>query len=196
MLDIQFYTKMKQFLFYIALFLIISTVLSSCSDTVTYADSVAAENSLIADYLKRNKINVITTLPTDIAYWSAIEHQNDYYHSASGLYFHLVNAGSVVAADTLKRFDLIGARYVAYTLTAIPDTTVSNLSISAFPNPATFVYGSGVYTNVCAAFNEAASYMKRNDSEARLIVPSKIGFTADAQAIRPMGYRYILHIPR
>ncbi len=185
MLSIQFLREMKQFPIYIVFFSILISILVSCTDTVTYADSVADENSLIADYIKRKNIKVISTFPADKAIWN----QNEYVLTASGLYFHLEKVGgTVVDTSTIKRFDLVGTRYEAYTLTAIPDTTVSNLSTSAFPNPPAFVFGSGSYTNVCAAFNEAASYMKRNDSEARLIVPSKIGFSADVQAVKPMCY--------
>lgn len=177
---------MKIFHYCFATLILLSLVVSSCSDTVTYASQVAAENSLVSDYLSRNKINAISTLPTDTAYWS--KNKNDYFHSASGLYFHLIKGGSGATGDTIRIRDLVISRYEAYSLTAIPDTTVSNLSTTAFPNPPSFIFGSGVYTGLCVAFNEAASYMKRNDSEARIIVPSKIGFAADAQAIKPMSY--------
>jgi Domain of unknown function (DUF4827) len=188
MFYIQHFRKMKQFPYYIALFSIISSVFSSCSDTVTYASQVAAENSLIADYVKRKEIHEITTLPNDTAYWNATGHKNDYFHSASGLYFRLVKGGNPANEAVIRKSEVIGARFQAYTLTAIPDTTVNYLSNTSLSNPAIFVFGSGNYTSVCAAFNEAAGYMNRSDSEAWLVVPSKIGFSADAQAIRPMVY--------
>jgi hypothetical protein len=145
---------------------------------------------LIADFIKRDTINVISTFPTNTAYWN--EHPKDYVRTASGLYFHLLKAGGGAEGDTIKTRDLIITRYEAYTLNAVPEVTVSNLSTSAFPNPPSFLFGSGVYTGLCSAFNEAASYMKRNDTEAMIIVPSKIGFSADAQSIQPM--RYLLRI--
>ena len=187
MFELQFYT-MKTFYICIASLILFSLALSSCTDTVTYANQVEAENTLISDYLKRNQINVITTFPKEISYWSTAGHDKDYYRSASGLYFRLTKGGGGAAGDTIKSRDLIITRFEAYSLTAVPDTTLSNLSTSAFPNPPSFLFGSGDYRGVCVAFNEAASYMKRNDSEARIIVPSKIGFAADAQSIKPMSY--------
>ncbi len=185
MFELQFYT-MKTFYICIASLILFSLALSSCTDTVTYANQVEAENTLISDYLKRNQINVITTFPKDTAYWSAAGHDKDYYKSASGLYFRLTKRGGGDAMDSVG--NLVITRFEAYSLTAVPDTTLSNLSTSAFPNPPSFLFGSGDYRVVCVAFNEAASYMKRKDSEARIIVPSKIGFAADAQSIRPMSY--------
>ena len=166
----------------------------SCTDTVTYADSLAAENSQIDDFIKRKGIQLTTTFPTDTSYWR--KNPTVYFKSASGLYFRMIKTGSGGSADTLRSLDRIGARYKAYTLAAIGDTTINNISTSNYPNPTEFNFGSGEYTNVCFAFNEAAAYMKRNDSEALLIVPSKIGFSADAAVIRPMGYRFILNFHR
>jgi len=76
-------------------------------------------------------------------------------------------------------------RFMQYTLSAVADT-ISNWSTIDYPYPSDFTYGD--LTQSCKAFHEAASYMKRNDTEAKLIVPSSIGFSTELNSVTPMGY--------
>lgn len=47
---------MKSFLKLFSLIFVLSTLIVSCDDDVTYAEQLRAEKKLIADYIKRNNI--------------------------------------------------------------------------------------------------------------------------------------------
>jgi len=38
--------------------------------------------------------------------------------------------------------------------------------------------------------------MKRNESEAKIIVPSKIGFNAEMMSVTPLGYDLLIKIQK
>jgi len=161
-----------------------SLIFSSCSDTKTYAELLKDEKVVMADYIKRNKIHVLSSFPADDA-WG----ENDYVLTSSGLYFHMVSPGT--GTDTLELNDLVVPRFVQYTLGVEPDT-ISNWNTIDFPYPTTFHYGA--YTEVCVAWHEAAGYMKKNESEAKLIVPSKLAFNNYMMSVTPLGYNFKIKI--
>jgi hypothetical protein len=84
-----------------------------------------------------------------------------------------------------KGGDKIIARYIQYTLVENPDT-VYNLTTIDNPDPKTFTYLN--LAQVCTGWHEAIGYMKYHDSEARLIVFSKIGFSEFGRPATPVGY--------
>ena len=172
---------MKRISYLFFLIFLISLISSSCSNTKTFAQQLDDEQTLISAYIKRNNINVLTAFPADKK-WKA----NDYVKTGSGLYYHLVDSGNTsVPGDTLILKNIVVTRFKQYLLSLAADT-ISNWSTIDYPYPPTFVYGD--LTQSCKAFQEAATYMKRNDSEAILIVPSEIGFTADQNSVTPYGY--------
>lgn len=178
---------MKRISYLIIITFCSSIILSSCANT-TYATELLNEQNLIADYIKRNNINVLSSFPADNAYWDS--HPNDYVKTASGLYFHLTNKGS--DAVTLKLSDVIVPRFKQYTLNEVSDTISNWSTIDSNGYTQDFVYGD--YTQMCTAFHEAASYMKHNNSEAKLIVYSKIGFKENWNPATPMGYQLKIQI--
>lgn len=178
---------MRRISYLIAITLITASILASCNDT-TYAQELKAEQLLIKNYIKRDSINVLKQEPDSNYVWG----KKDYWLTSTGLYFHLESKGS---GAKLKTSDIVVPRYIQYTLDEVP-VTVSHWSTSDDEYPTTFVYGSGSYTSVCTAFNEAASYMKRNDSEAKIIVHSKIGFTINQSPATPMGYTLKIKIQK
>jgi hypothetical protein len=101
----------------------------------------------------------------------------------------MVNQGDTAdKKDVVALKNTIVPRYLQYTL-GIPSDTISNLSTIDFPYPTTFVYGDLTNTTgACAGFQEAVSYLKRNYTECKIIVPSKIGFNANMMSVTPMGY--------
>lgn len=172
------------------LYFIISVILffTSCSDRKTYAELLKDEKKIIEDYIKRNNILVVTTFPADDDW------DNKYVKTSSGLYFHLVNPGDTSAnADTVAQNDLVIVRYIQYTLT-VPADTISKWNTIDYPYPFTFNYLD--YNQACIAFHEAVSYMKRNDSEAKIIVPSKIGFSEYMNSVTPLGYDLKIRIQK
>ena len=181
---------MKVFSKLFPVLLLVALVFSSCSNTQTYAEQLKAEKELIADYIKRNNIKVVSEFPTEFP-WA----ENVYVLTKSGLYFHLVSEGDTgVDADTLVANDLVVPRYYQYTLNAKSDTVVSNWNTVDYPYPTTFNYLD--QTQVCVGWHEAVSYMKRNNSRAKFIVHSKIGFSDARDAVIPYGYEMKIKIQK
>ena len=171
---------MKQISYLIILSFIASIAFSSCSDT-TYANELKQEKILIADYIERNHINVLSGFPKDKK-WG----ENDYVLTESGLYFHLVDSGEIAVGDTIKANDLVVPRYKEYNLYEVADTLTSNWSTIDYPYPSSFNFLN--MTQSCTAFHEAAKYMVRNNSRAKLIVKSKIGFETYWSPATPLAY--------
>jgi len=171
---------MKRISYLLLLTILASLVISSCSNTKTYAEQLNDEKILVADYIKRNNIIVLSEFPKD-----SVFAKNEYVLTQSGLYFRFENRGNLTDTVFLQLKDVVVPRYKQYTLGLASDT-ISNWSTIDFPYPSTFVYGD--LTQSCKAFHEAASYMRRNETEAKLIVPSKLGFNENLTSVTPMGY--------
>ncbi|MDR0811464.1 MAG: DUF4827 domain-containing protein, partial [Paludibacter sp.] len=97
--------------------LLASCMFIGCQDGETYASQLKKEQKLIADFISRNNIKVVKTMPT------ADEWKDEklYYLSSSGLYFHLVDAGDTTG-DSIQQNDFVFPRYIKYTLKANADT--------------------------------------------------------------------------
>lgn len=171
---------MKRISFLILVPILTAILFTSCSSTPTYAELLSSEKVQIADYIKRENINVLSSFPKD-----SIWKKNDYVLTSSGLYFHMVSYGILSDSVSLEVGNTVVPRYKQYSL-AVGSDTISNWSTVDFAYPSTFVYGN--YSQSCVAFQEAASYMNRNESVAKIIVPSKLGFNADMLSVTPYGY--------
>jgi len=181
---------MRRFPILILSFFLISIAVSSCSDTVTYAEQLKAEKATIKAYLARNGIKVISKVPANNV-WE----DNVYLLTSDGLYFHLVNPGDVTSKDTVETYNTVVARYYEYTLEEPADTTRRNWSTIDYSDPDSFTYG--VSGQSCTGFQEAVSYMKRNNSIAKLIIPSKIGFySTSTTSVVPYGYYLKIQIQK
>jgi hypothetical protein len=174
---------MKRISYLLFLGFIFSIIASSCSSTETYAQQLNDEQALIKAYIKRNNIVVVSTFPTSLPW---VKDGNDIYvKTSSGLYFHMINPGDVTNMDTLKSKYTVVPRFKQYTLDVVSDT-ISNWNTIDFPYPSSFTYLD--LTQSCKGFHEAASYMKRNETEAKLIIPSSYGFTTYMNSVTPMAY--------
>jgi hypothetical protein len=142
------------------------------------------EKLLIAEYIKRKDIKVLSDFPADKK-WEE-NGQDLYVLTKSGLYFHLVDSGDVASNDTLETNDKVIPRYKEYTLYEPADTLTSNWTTIDYSHPKDFKFGD--LTQSCQAFHEAASYMKRNNSVAKIIVKSKIGFSTYWTPATPLAY--------
>ena len=171
---------MKRISYLFFLVFLTSLLSTSCTNTKTYSELLNDEQTLIGAYIKRNNINVLSSFPADKK-WGP----NDYVKTGSGLYFHLVDSGNTSIPDTLQLKNTVVDRYKKYTLNIASDT-ISNWNTIDFPYPDEFVYGD--LTQSFKGFQEAVTYMKRNDSEAKIIVPSIIGIQADMMSVTPYGY--------
>ena len=177
----------------------------SCAGN-TYSALRQEEDRLIANYLSRNNINVLTEEP-DVDYvWG----EKDYYkvQGYDNLYFHLIKRGDSIRIDpsdptdtidmTILLNDVIVTRYKKFGLTEYTDT-LSYWTTLDQAHPYEFFYGktSGVasgYTQICEAigWHEAVRLMKYPDSQCQVLVPSKQGFEADQTSVTP--YIYLMKI--
>ena len=176
---------MKRISYLFFLIFLASIFASSCSSTKTYAQLLNEEQDLIDGFIKRNNILVVSSFPTDTPWVK--NGKEIYVLTTSGLYYHLVNPGDLSSKDTLEYKNTVVPRFIQYTL-GVPADSISNWTTIDFPYPSDFTYGD--LTQSCKAFQEAASYLKRNNSEAKLIVPSKLGFNTEMMSVTPLGYEY------
>jgi len=182
---------MKRISYLFFLIFLVSLIASSCSKTKTYAQLLNEEQSLMDGYIKRNNILVVSAFPKDTPWVK--DGRDIYVLTSSGLYFHMINPGDLSSKDTLELKNTVVPRFKEYTLEVVSDT-ISNWSTIDFPYPSDFVYGD--LTQSCKAFHEAAYYLKRNESEGKLIVPSKIGFNEDMMSVTPRGYDLKIQIQK
>jgi len=159
---------------------------TSCSDTVTYAEQLAAEKKIIKEYIQRENINVLSKSPK---VWG----EKDYVLTSNGLYYHLVDSGDT--SYEVDTNDVVIPRYLEYTLTLPTDTTTNNTSATQYPFPSTYVYKMST-SALCTAFREAVDSMKYSGSHAILIIPSKIGFYTSSDDVIPYAYDLKLKIQR
>jgi len=177
--------KRISFLFLIAIATVM--LISSCSDSTTYAQQLKVEKDKIAAYIALYQITVVSQFPADKK-WNK-DGKDIYVLTESGLYFHLVDSGEVSVKDSVvvQVGDQVTPRYKEYTMDDPSVLYTSNWSTQDYTHPESFNFGSAAtkYTG----FQEAVAYMKRNNSEARIIVPSKIGFYySDLTAATPYYY--------
>ncbi len=181
---------MKHLLKIIFFATIVALLFVACNDdNVTYAEELKAEQELIADFISRQQIKVVTVMPTTFPWDDKV-----FYKSKTGLYFRLTKQGDIVnKGDTAITGDVIAPRFDEYTLDVKADT-ISSLSSVNYPNPLQFNYLD--LTQVCTAWHEAVSYMKYNNAEAQLIVPSKIGMSKFSRPATPAGYDINIRISK
>lgn len=172
---------MKKILFITSL-LLLTIGFVACSDdenTKPYGQLQDEEQALIKDFIKRNNITVVTTMPKSDA-WG----ENEYYKSSSGLYFHLVKAGDTQNNDTVKTKYKISYRSKIYTL-SVPGDTISNWSTVDYAYPDVFMYGD--YTSTGTGLQEAAKYMRFVNSHAKIIIPHSLNVSSYLQNVTPIG---------
>lgn len=158
-----------------------SIVFTACINDETYADQLKAEKILISDFIARQKITVVETEPKTVPYPKDV-----YYKTSTGLYINITNAGDVTP-DSVEVNDLVVFRYMKYTLQTDADTA-SYINTVDNKFPVTFNFYDLTQTQSCAGWHEAVSYMKHNNSEAKIIVYSKLGKSDDQSAVIPYGY--------
>lgn len=176
---------MKKISLFLFLGFLTMIFISSCSNVLTYAQQLDNEQALIKAYINRDNNNFIITnsLPSDKKWMK--DGKEIYYKSPSGLYFHLVDSGgSKTDTITLQKKNTVIPRFKQYELTANSDTTNNWSTVDYAYSPYEFVYLD--MTQSCKGFQEAVGYMKRNNSQAKIIVPFLLGF--DTNSSTTYGY--------
>lgn len=172
----------------VLLFMATVTCFFACKDdNVTYAEELKAERELIEDFISRQQIQVVKVMPTEFPWPDKV-----YFKSETGLYFRLTNRGDF-EGEKIQSREQIATKYEQYGLGVNPDT-ISTQSTVQLPHPVEFTFGD--YSQACAAWHEAVGYMKYNNAEAQLIVPSKISFQNFSRPATPVGYDLTIRVLR
>lgn len=179
---------MKQctLIFSCLLLLLIGAV--SCNNN-SYSAKRAEEDRLIADFIKRQNINIIYEMPED-SVWG----EKDYLKVAGydDFYLHLDDYGD--ASYTVKQGDKILVRYIRYTLNEIADTArYKTTSEAAYP--AEFQYLID-YTSAPVGWHVAVQLMRHSGAACKIICPSKQGLDTEKSSVTPYGYDMQILIPR
>lgn len=180
---------------FILMAVVSALVVTGCSQN-SYSNQRKAEDKLIANFIARNHINVLTEEPADDYEWA----ENDYLlvPGVDNLYFHLRQRGDSIAVDGTDTIHLeavsaqetVVVRYKKFALTENADT-LSYWTTLDQSYPTEFKY---MNTTSCEAtgWHLAVQYMKYTNAECQIICPSKQGFSEDQNSVTP--YCYIMKI--
>ncbi len=183
------------------LFLVMTVlcVATGCNNN-TYSNLRNKEDKLIANYISRNGLVILTEEPATDYVWG----EKEYYkvQGYDNFYFHLISRGDSVYIDSISPTkqdtvdlsivlnDVIIARYKQFALTENADT-LSYWTTLEQAYPYEFHYGNTSECE-CVAWQLAVKMMKFPDSQCEIIVPSKLGFSNEQSTVTP--YVYILKI--
>jgi len=165
-----------------------AVILSSCNKNSSYANEIKNEKKLIADYIKRNHINIIYEEP-EYMEWG----EKDYLEVSDYCYFHL-NVPGDTTSEEIVAGDYVNVRYRRYTLDVNSDT-LSFWNTLEMAYPIQFQYGVSS-SSACTAWHLALGKMKYTDAEGTIICPSKLGFTDDNSSVIPYCYDLKMQIKR
>lgn len=183
------------------LFLVMTVlcVATGCNNN-TYSNLRNKEDKLIANYISRNGLVILTEEPTTDYVWG----EKEYYkvQGYDNFYFHLISRGDSVYIDSISPTkqdtvdvsivlnDVIIARYKQFALTENADT-LSYWTTLEQAYPYEFHYGNTSECE-CVAWHLAVKMMKYPNTQCEIIVPSKLGFSNEQSTVTP--YVYILKI--
>ena len=184
----------------ILLWLVGVVIIAAGCNGNTYSRLRDKEDRLIANYLSRNNYTIVTEEPDDNHVWG----EKEFYKvkGVDNLYFRLISRGDSVLVDSLSNGkkdtldlsivanDVIIARYKRWELTENADT-LSYWTTLEQAYPYEFHY---LNTTECeaTAWRLAVGLMKYPNSICEIIVPSKLGFSAEQTTVTP--YAYLLKI--
>ena len=188
---------MKKLFFYSLM--CVAFIAIGCSNN-TYSRLRDQEDKLIANYISRNNLEIVTTEPDADHVWG----EKEYYkvQGVDNFYFHLIERGDSVRIDSINptQFDtvdlkiiandLIVVRYKQFGLTENADTLSYWTTLDqTFPYEFHYLNTSECE---CLGWHYAVRLMKYPDSQCEIIVPSKLGFSSEQSTVTP--YVYILKI--
>lgn len=184
----------------ILLWLVGVVIIAAGCNGNTYSRLRDKEDRLIANYLSRNNYTIVTEEPDENHVWG----EKEFYKvkGVDNLYFRLISRGDSVLVDSLSNGkkdtldlsivanDVIIARYKRWELTENADT-LSYWTTLEQAYPYEFHY---LNTTECeaVAWHLAVGLMKYPNSICEIIVPSKLGFSAEQSTVTP--YAYLLKI--
>ena len=177
----------------------IVVIAAGCSSN-TYSRLRDQEDKLIANYINRNNLQILQEEPAKDHVWG----EKEYYkiRGVDNCYFHLISRGDSVRYDTISASridtvdlkiianDLIVARYKRFGLTENTDTLNYWTTLDqAYPYEFHYM---NLTECEATAWHLAIQHMRYPESQCEIIVPSKLGFSAEQSTVTP--YVYILKI--
>jgi FKBP-type peptidyl-prolyl cis-trans isomerase len=154
-------------------FALITVVISSCKTPIGQAQR-DLEQEYLSKYVAKYLPNVTP--------------------KSSGLYFLETKAGSTAAKDTIKAGDVVEVFYRGYLITDDPTNGIQDGAMfdekPVGYEPFSFTVGAGA---VITGWDEAITYMK-DGSEAKLVIPSKLGYSGTAQTYIPAYSPLVFYI--
>jgi hypothetical protein len=172
-------------------------VLTTACSNNTYSRLRDQEDRLIANYISRNNLQIVNEEPAIDHVWGEKEYYKVKGHD--NFYFHLISRGDSVYIDSISPTvsdtidlrivtnDLIVVRYRRFGLTENADT-LSYWTTLEQAYPYEFHYGNTGECD-CVAWHLAVQLMKYPDSQCEIIVPSKMGFSAEQSSVTPYVYQ-------
>lgn len=190
---------MKRAMYIFALLLGL-TLLTGCRQSTAYSTQLKAEKALMNEYIKRNGLEIVDTMPSVEAFMK----NSKLYYAVQGydrLYYHLDHMGDSVKVlgdstyeiEPVRRGDVVVMRYKQFTLTQVADTADYWSTLNA-PYPTEFRYM--VDNSSCRAWHIAVDLMKYSESECTILVPSKLGDELAQNSVTPYGYKLRMQIKR
>jgi hypothetical protein len=165
----------------------------SCKSNI-YSEQLKAERALIENYIERQGIVVVDTLPADDKWGEKVYYRVPDYDN---FYFHMVELGDTLSSAEeaeIESGETVLLRYKRYTLNEYPDT-IYNWTTMDSSEPIKLQYMVSSETS-CTGWQVALKYMRYSDSQCKIICPSKMGFSDENSSVTPYGYDLKIKIKR
>lgn len=165
----------------------------SCKSNI-YSEQLKAERALIENYIARQGIVVVDTLPADDKWGEKVYYRVPDYDN---FYFHMVELGDTLSSAEeaeIESGETVLLRYKRYTLEEYPDT-ISNWGTMDSSKPIKLQYMVNSETS-CTGWQVALKYMKYHEAQCKIICPSKMGFSDENSSVTPYGYDLKIKIKR
>ena len=162
----------------------------SCKNNNIYSEQLKRERELIENYISRDSLIIVDTLPADDAWGDKVYYRVPDYDN---FYFHMVELGDTTQAE-IESGETVLLRFKRYTLIKNPDTLYYWTTMDG-PEPVKFKYMEQS-KEACTGWRVALKYMKYTDSQCKIICPSKMGFSEENSSVTPYGYDLKIKIKR
>jgi hypothetical protein len=190
---------------------VIATIifLSGCKNELTMQERIQKEKKAIERYIERNHLVILDEYPEGGKFG-----EKDYFKTADGLYFHVVDSGNGKRASLYM--DEIAVRFEYLHYISETDTSLVYWNTLTYDLPYTYKYGddtSVTYTErvypisfkyglsqtysisgslVCSGFVIPLEYVGEH-AVIDMIIPSSIGSYSDQSSFYPVFYKGIVY---
>lgn len=168
----------------ILLFMTAAICLMACNSN-SYSNQLKAEKKLIQSFMDVQGYTITDELPEENTIWPEKLFYRIPITSTDFCFIHISEVGDTTISAI--RNQTVVLRYRQYTLTQ-PSDTINNWSTLDTPGAVEFNYMTDNTGYSCSGWQYALQYMRHPGAVATIIVPSKLGFSADQNSVTPYGY--------